>query len=112
MEEVHDLMNEIEKVAKTNPQGTIQFSSVYFSLSVINVLWVIIGGKRFHRDDTAFVNLLYNVDLFLKSTNQLSVLLPVPSYFVRRFPSVPKLFGADTQLLDPVKILIQVKMSI
>lgn len=108
LEEVEDLLKDIHKLAQSHPDGIVNFQSEYFSHSIMNVLWTIIGGKRFDRDDFGFQRLLHNVDTFMKTSNQLGGLVYVPAFFLRRFPWLPKLFGADTQLLVPVKKFIQV----
>ena len=78
MEEIQELIQEKRKLVQAEPNQIVNLSSQFFSLSVINVLWTIIGGERFCPDDVSFRNILNVVDLFIKSSNQLTFLIPVP----------------------------------
>ncbi|XP_046454333.1 methyl farnesoate epoxidase-like isoform X1 [Daphnia pulex] len=106
MGEITDLISEITATAKSNRDHVVDFKSI-FSVSVINILWAIIGGKRFQRDDPKFKKLLDNIDQFLQSGNVLQANLPVPAILVRLFPSLPGWLGINTQLFVPIQKFIE-----
>ncbi|EFX83960.1 hypothetical protein DAPPUDRAFT_47261 [Daphnia pulex] len=106
MDEIADLISEISTTAKSNPDHVVDFKSI-FSVSVINILWAIIGGKRFQRDDPKFKKLLDNIDQFLGSGNVAQANLPIPAFLVRLFPSLPGRLGIKTQLFVPIQKFIE-----
>lgn len=107
VDEIQELLNEIKQSAQSDPDGQVGFEGL-FHVSVINILWAIIGGKRFQRNDTTFKEILFSVELFLKKSNAVRGNLPVPSILVRHFPWIPKLLGVDPELFVPITTLIQV----
>jgi hypothetical protein len=111
MGEITDLIAEITAVAKSNRDHVVDFKSI-FSVSVINILWAIVGGKRFQRGDPKFKKLLDNIDQFLQSGKALQVLanLPVPAVLIRLFPSLPRWLGINTDLFIPLHNFIEVCM--
>jgi hypothetical protein len=110
MGEITDLISEITATAKSNRDHVVDFKSI-FSVSVINILWAIVGGKRFQRDDPKFKKLLDNIDKFLQSGNVLQANLPVPAILVRLFPSLPGWLGINTQLFVPIQKFIEVSLQ-
>lgn len=108
LDEVQELVNEIKELAKSDPNHVVEFKGM-FSLSVINILWAIIGGKRFQRDDDEFRKLLDCIDKFLKGSNAVRANIPVPAVLVRLFPSIPKFLGLDTSLFHPIQKFVMVK---
>jgi hypothetical protein len=107
MDEIADLISEFRTTAESNPDHVVDFKSI-FSVSVINILWAIIGGKRFQRDDPKFKKLLDNIDQFLGSGNVAQANLPIPAFLVRLFPSLPGRLGIKTQLFVPIQKFIEV----
>lgn len=107
VDEVQDLIKDIKESADSHPNKVVDFTGV-FNVSVINILWAIIGGKRFQRDDAIFRKLLFDVDQFLKSSNIAGATFPLPAFLVRRFPSILKLLGFNTQLIHPLQNFIEV----
>ena len=49
-DEIHQLFDEMRTTAASNQDGIVDFKGV-FTTSVINVLWAVLGGQRFHRND-------------------------------------------------------------
>jgi len=107
MDEISDLISDISATAKSSPDHVVDFKSI-FTVSVINILWAIIGGKRFQRDDPKFKKLLDNIDQFLGSGNAAQANLPVPAFLVRLFPSLPRRLGLKTHLFVPIQQFIEV----
>lgn len=108
LDEVNDLLSEITNISNSNQNHVVDFDAI-FTVSVINVLWVIVGGKRYNRNDTAFQNLLNNVERFLRGGKSISASFPIPDFLIRLFPSLPKLMGADNDLFVPVQKFIEVQ---
>lgn len=107
MNEIRDLISDISSASKSDPKNIVDFKSI-FSVSVINILWAIVAGERFERNDVKFKRLLSNVDLFLQNGDAVSVSVPVPAFLIRMFPSIPKWLGIDTELFRPLQTFIQV----
>ena len=107
MDEIRDLIRDMTNSAQSNADRVVEFRGT-FTVSVVNILWAIIAGQRFQRDDAALKKLLENVDLFLKSGNIARTSLPVPEFLVRHVPIIPALLGVDTRLFQPLQQLIQV----
>ncbi len=68
MEEISDLISDITETAKSDPGHIVNFKAI-FTVSVINILWAIVGGKRYRRDDPAFKKLLDSIDEFVRGGN-------------------------------------------
>jgi methyl farnesoate epoxidase/farnesoate epoxidase len=107
MDEISDLILDITEAAKSDPDHVVDFKAI-FTVSVFNILWVVIGGKRFQRDDREFKQLLANVDLFLRGGNIAQVVIPVPAFLVRLFPSLPSRLGLKDELFVPIQQFIEV----
>jgi hypothetical protein len=50
MEEINELTSDITEAAQSDPEHVVDFRLI-FTVSVINILWAIVGGKRYRRDD-------------------------------------------------------------
>ena len=57
IDEINDLISDMTETAKSDPGHVVDFKSI-FTVSAINILWAIIGGKRFQRDNVKFKKLL------------------------------------------------------
>ncbi len=106
MDEVDDLIREIATTAQSDPVGVVDFKGI-FNVSVVNILWAIVGGRRYQRDDPNFNQLLANVDALLKTGNPALLMLPVPSFLIRWFPSLKKVFGLDSDKFKLVQVFIK-----
>ncbi|XP_046454340.1 methyl farnesoate epoxidase-like isoform X1 [Daphnia pulex] len=105
MDEISDLILDITEAAKSDPDHVVDFKAI-FTVSVFNILWVIIGGKRFQRDNLEFKKLLNNLAQFLKCGN-IRALLPIPAFLIRLFPSLPGKLGINGDLCIPVQQFIE-----
>ena len=107
MDEVDDLIQEVATTAQSDPVGVVDFKGI-FNVSVVNILWAIVAGRRYRRDDPNFNQLVANVDALIKTGNPSRVLLPVPSFLIRWFPSLNKnLFGLDSEKFKLVQVFIK-----
>lgn len=102
MNEIHDLLSDIKSALSSDPGNVVEFRSI-FGVSVINILWAIIGGKRYERDDAEFQKLLSNVDLFVRTGNTIRGNIPIPGFLIRMFPSIPRWVGIRTELFHPLQ---------
>lgn len=109
LNEIQELINDIKESAQSDPNRVVDFEGK-FNLSVINILWAIVGGKRFHRHDEEFKKLLSCVDQFLKTGNVVRGNIPVPDIIVRLFPSISKRFGLNTSLFHSIQQFISVRI--
>lgn len=108
MNEITDLMSIVAQTAQSHPDHVVDFESI-FAVSVINIIWAIIGGKSYPQNDRTIGKLSYNISQFLESGgNLVTGNLPVPAFLLRLFPSLPKLIGMKTHLFMPIQKLIQV----
>lgn len=107
IDEINELLSDIDSVSKSDPDNVVDFRLI-FSVSVINILWAIIGGKRYKRDDEAFKELLVSVEKFLRSGNAVRSSLPVPAFVLRNFPTLVEKIGINATLFDPVQKFIEV----
>lgn len=106
MDEVHDLMDDIRK--NTSADGIVRFKEGIFNVSVVNVLWAIMGGERFKRDDARFLHLMNAVELFFRSGNVLRSSIPVPGFLVRNVPMIASFLGTSTEAVLPLQQFILV----
>jgi hypothetical protein len=80
-----------------------------FNLSLINILWALVGGERFRRDDTRLAHLLDIVDNFVRSADFTRANIPLPDFCLRYFPSLTrKLLGLRNDLFTPLQDFIRV----
>ena len=107
-EEIHQLLDEMRTTAVSNPDGIVDFKGI-FSVSITNVLWAVLGGQRFHRNDERFVNLLNTIEEFFRSGKIAIANIPVPEIFFKKFPILFKLMGARGDLFVTVQDFIRVK---
>ena len=107
IDEINDLISDMTETAKSDPGHVVDLKSI-FTVSAINILWAIIGGKRFQRDNVKFKKLLDNVDMFIRGGNLAKAVISVPAFLVRLFPSLPGLLGLTDDLVVPIQQFIEV----
>ena len=111
MEEIRDLIEEIKFQAKSNPDNIVDFKGI-FVVSVVNILWAIVGGERFRRDDERFKRLLEDIDLFFRAGNPVRANIPISAFLLRRFPTLRRYFGVDAVMFEPLQHFIKVSSYI
>ena len=107
MDEIKDLLSYMKSAAQSNPDHIVDFNGI-FSVSIINIFWSILAGKRYQRDDVVLNKILSLLEKFFQNGNYVGATFPIPAFLVRLFPSLPKMFGFDTGLLSPLQRLIKV----
>ena len=105
-EEIHDLIQKIRTRAECS-DGVVDFKGL-FNLSLLNVLWSIVGGERFKHDDDRLKKLLNGVNLFIRSGNPFRAGIPVPKFMLNNFPFLKKLISIPVELFFPIQDLIRV----
>ena len=106
-EEIHEMLDDLRASAASNPAGIVDFKGV-FSVSIINVLWAIIGGERFQRNDAKFIHLLNTIEEFFRSGNVARANIPIPEFLLKRFPVLYKVIGARGDLFVTLQNFIKV----
>jgi len=105
-EEIHEMLDDLRASAASNPAGIVDFKGV-FSVSIINVLWAIIGGERFQRNDAKFIHLLNTIEEFFRSGNVARANIPIPEFLLKRFPVLYKVIGARGDLFVTLQNFIK-----
>ena len=111
MEEIRDLIDEIKNQANSNPDNVVDFKGI-FVVSVVNILWAIVGGERFRRDDARFKRLLEDIDLFFRVGNPVRANVPIPAFLLRLFPGLRSYFGVQSDMFEPLQKFIKVSAII
>jgi hypothetical protein len=106
-DEIRDLIDEIKKQGRSNDDFIVDFKGI-FVVSVVNILWAIVGGERFQRDDARFKRLLEDIDLFFRVGNPVRANFPVPVFLLRLFPGLRSYFGVQTDMFEPLQKFIKV----
>ena len=105
-EEIDDLVKEIRDHQFAH--GSVNFQGM-FNLSLINILWALIGGERFRRDDQRLAHLLDIVNNFVRSADFTRANIPLPDFCLRYFPSMTrKILGLRNDLFTPLQHFIRV----
>jgi hypothetical protein len=110
MDEIRDLIDEIRKQGQSNEDYIVDFKGI-FVVSVVNILWAIVGGERFKRDDVRFKRLLEDIDLFFRVGNPVRANFPVPVFLLRLFPGLRSYFGVQTDMFEPLQKFIKVSIK-
>lgn len=107
MEEIRDLIDEIRNQGKSNEDYIVDFKGI-FVVSVVNILWAIVGGERFQRSDAKFKRLLEDIDLFFRVGNPVRANVPVPVFLLQMFPRLRSYFGVESDMFEPLQTFIKV----
>lgn len=110
-EEIHDLADEIHSKSLAHPQRVVNLKGM-FNLSLINILWALIGGERFKRNDVKLSHLLDIVEKFIRSGDFTRNNIPFPEFLLRLFPVYSRRFlGLRNDLFTPIQQFIRVRSS-
>ena len=109
-EEIHHLLEDLRTSTLSNSQGVVDFKDA-FSVSIVNVLWSIIGGERFERNDAKLIKLLKTIEVFFRGGNIITAEIPVPALIVKMFPVVMKILGIQSNLFVTLQEFIKVSGS-
>ena len=106
-EEINELLDELRASAASNVDGIVDMKGV-FSVSIVNILWAIIGGERFKRNDAKFIKLLDTIEEFFRSGNPTAGAIPVPKFLLDMFPVLYKVIGSRGDLFVTVQDFVNV----
>lgn len=107
LEEIGDLVRDIGAESESDPHRVVDMKGK-FSVSVINVLWNVVAGHRFRRDDAQFQKLVTITELFFSSGNPLRAAINIPIFMYRIFPWLRKLTGARGDLVKQLMDFFEV----
>lgn len=107
MDEIHELLNDIRAKAQDSPDRVVDFTNI-FKISMINILWAIVGGERFRRNDCRFIELLSAVEKFFRSGNVLRATVPIPLFLLRLLPFLSRYVSVKQDLIQPLQQFIAV----
>ena len=108
MEEIRCLIDDMKSpIVSDTDERIVDFKGL-FTVSVINILWLIVAGTRYSRDDPEFKQLLGNLSFLFRSGSAGRVLIPFPDFLFKRCPRIKKFIGLDTDFLFPLQSFIQV----
>lgn len=110
-EEIVDLVESILEQALSNPKNVVNFKGA-FAQSTLNVLWTLVGGRRFDRGDSRLTYLLDITDFVNRSFKPFTSSLPVPKFLLRQFPALRKLMGIRNDVFGPLQDFIRVYYSL
>ena len=105
MDEVRDLIRDIEDSARSDSKGIVDMSNT-FQVSVVNILWAIVAGKRYQRNDPKFLQLLDSVNKFFRNGNVVPI--PLPQWLLKKFASLRRLVGFNYEFIEPIVKFIEV----
>ena len=107
-EEIDDLRQEIMAKSMSNTNGSVNFQAM-FNSSLVNILWALIAGERFKRDDGRLGFLLDLVENFIRSGDFTRANIPVPGFLFRVFPKLMRKFlGLRNDLFTPLQDFVRV----
>ena len=109
MDEICELIQEMTDTASSNADGMVDFKGL-FSVSVLNILWAFVGGKRFNRNDSQLKRLLQYNTQFFQAGNVTRSNIPVPIFILKNFPRLKRIINsADPAWIKPLQQFIQVQ---
>jgi len=73
-EEIRDCLKELQQDQNSSPNGTVSVINT-FKVSMINILWAIMGGTRFDHSNKQFKDLLVKLERTFRSGNVFGGLL-------------------------------------
>ncbi len=106
-EEIRELVNEFRQEASSNAESSVDLTGA-FNLSLINILWALIGGERFQRSDEHLKQLLNRIQMFIRSGNFARANIPIPGFLLRRFSFLRKFMGLRNDLFTPLQDFVKV----
>lgn len=107
LEESQNLIAEIRKRSASHPLGVVDFKQL-FHVPIINIVWSMIAGERFRRDDPRSERLLNDIDAFFREGNPVRVGAPIPAVLLDKFPKLREYFGVRTEMFEPLQEFIKV----
>ncbi len=103
-------MAEIRQLAERDSSGVVDFQG-FFNVPILNLLWAIVAGHRFRRDDAEFKKLLNYLEGFMRAGNILRGNVSVPKFVYRVFPALRDYLGDRSDLMQPLVRFFEVKST-
>jgi len=105
-EVIADFLANLKDKSSFDPNRVVNFKRI-FNVSIINILWATVAGRRFQLDDAKLDNLIARLEFMFRSGNMLIAAIPIPVRIVRFFPCLEKVFGISKEIWDPIRHFIQ-----
>jgi methyl farnesoate epoxidase / farnesoate epoxidase len=109
LDEIHQLLDEITASASADPNQVVNYKGL-FNVSAINVLWTIMAGKRFNRDDEHLQKLLQTLEFIFRSGNAVKASIPIPLILLRMFPKLRDFMGTRNDLFKSLTQFFEVSI--
>lgn len=107
IDEIRDLIDELKAKAAARPDHIVNFKGI-FIVSVVNILWSMVAGKRYKRSDLRFKQLLEDIELFFRAGDPVRANVHIPAIVLRLFPRLSRYFGLHPDMFQPLQKFIQV----
>lgn len=108
-DEIQDLIDDMRKRASLHSGNIVNFSGI-FNVSVLNVLWMMVAGSRFRRDDARSQCLHDALDNAFRSGSFILSSIQLPEFLLRTFPILRK-FGTRNDLFLVIQKYIVVMLQ-
>ena len=103
---IADFLANLKDKSSADPNCIVNFKRI-FNVSIVNILWAAVAGRRFQLDDDKLDNLIARLEYMFRSGNMLIAAIPIPVRIVRFFPFLEKVFGISKEIWDPIRHFIQ-----
>ena len=103
---IADFLANLKDKSSADPNSIVNFKRI-FNVSIVNILWAAVAGRRFQLDDEKLDNLIARLEYMFRSGNMLIAAIPIPVRIVRFFPFLEKVFGISKEIWDPIRHFIQ-----
>lgn len=107
-EEVRVLINVINEQLTSSPDNIVNFKGI-FNLSTLNILWALVAGERFSREDPRLQLLLNVVNHFNTSFKPMTAYIPVPKILIKLFPKLREIIGIRNDIFEPLQNFLRVR---
>ncbi|XP_032796985.2 methyl farnesoate epoxidase [Daphnia magna] len=109
-DELGDLIKDIENGSELDPERIVDLKGI-FQVSVINILWAIIAGERFQRNDPKFQELLRANEMMFRAGNPVRGNIPIPAFVLKHFRFAREFIGIKSELIKPFQKFVQVTID-
>lgn len=110
IDEIRDLIDDLKAKSAARPDCIVNFKGM-FIVSVVNILWAMVAGKRYHRSDARFKQLLEDIELFFRAGDPVRANVPIPGKVLRLFPRLSRYFGLHSDMFEPLQKFVQVSRT-
>ena len=107
LDEIHELLSEISTAAESDPDQIVNYKGI-FSVSVLNVLWAMVVGERYRRNDPNPKKLLEAIETISRAGNVVRSVIPIPALLLRMFPKLRNFLGTRNDLFKELNNYFEV----